>query len=138
MGEDAILLFWRICGGALLALVAALTLSELKGGARSLVRLGGTVILLGGCVALLAPLIARLGDLADHYLGTAAKPYAALLLRCFGIALCAEIVSSLCRDGGESGLAAAVEMGGKLILLILLLPTVEELLTVVGGLLSGA
>ena len=138
MGEDAILLFWRICGGALLALVAAVTLSELKGGARSLVRLGGAVVLLGGCTALLVPLIARLGDLTDHYLGTAAKPYATLLLRCLGIALCAEIVSSLCRDGGEGGLAAAVEMGGKLILLILLLPTVEELLAVVGGLLSGA
>ena len=138
MTEDGIALFFRLCGGALLALVVAVMLSELKGGARSLVRLGGVVMLLGGCTALLAPLFARLADLGDRYLGAEAKPYASLLFRCLGIALCAEIVSSLCRDGGENGLATAVEMGGKILLLLLLLPTVEELLAVVGGLLSGA
>ena len=136
--EDAVRLFFRLCGGALLALVVAVMLSELKGGARSLVRLGGAVMLLGGSAALLTPLITRLGDLADRCLGEATRPYAVLLFRCLGIALCAEIVSSLCRDGGENGLATAVEMGGRLVLLLLLLPTVEELLAVAGGLLSGA
>ena len=136
--EDAVRLFFRLCGGALLALVVAVMLSELKGGARSLVRLGGAVMLLGGSAALLTPLITRLGDLADRCLGAATRPYAVLLFRCRGIALCAEIVSSLCRDGGENGLATAVEMGGRLVLLLLLLPTVEELLAVAGGLLSGA
>ena len=126
-------LFLRICGAALLTVVSLVVMAGLSERARLPVRLSGTVLLYGGVLALTLPLAAQLLELTEGY-GIA--PYVTLLMKCLGIALLSELVSALCRDSGEGGLATLVEMAAKALILFSLLPTVETLLRSVEGLLS--
>lgn len=126
-------LFLKLCGTAILSAVCLALLGELSGRVRLPVRLSGAVLLYGGVLAFLLPLTERLGEMTEGY-GLA--PYVTLLLKALGIALLSEIVSSFCRDAGESGLASLVEMAAKALILLSVLPTVESLLSAVEGLLS--
>lgn len=137
MNGDALSVFEKICGAALLLAVIGTVLSEVSKSARIPVRMSGTVFLYGGVLALFLPLIVRLKELTGGYLTETAEPYSVLMLKCLGIALIAEIVSELCRSSGEGGIAQMVELSAKGLILLLLLPTVETLLETVGGLLSA-
>lgn len=56
--------------------------------------------------------------------------YITTLLKALGIALLTEICANICRESGENGIAAGVEMTGKLEILLLCLPLMGEILTV--------
>lgn len=58
-----------------------------------------------------------------------------LLLRILGIASLCELGAQMCRDIGEGGIAAKVEMGGKVMVLSLSLPVATALIELVAGLL---
>lgn len=49
------------------------------------------------------------------------------IFKALGIAFIVEITADACRDAGESGLAAKLELCGKAELLLLALPLIEEL-----------
>ena len=76
------------------------------------------------------------GDFAAWQTEARAK-LAELLCKSLGIALIAEIVSGICRDLGDGGLSVLVETAGKLVILGMALPVLEELIRVVDGLLSA-
>lgn len=59
-----------------------------------------------------------------------------IILKALGIAFVAEIAAGVCRDGGEGGLATWVETAGKLAILLLSLPLIEEILETVKALLG--
>ncbi len=59
-----------------------------------------------------------------------------LILKGLGIALITEIAMGICRDSGEGGLAAWVEMAGKTAILILALPLIREVMLAVKDLLG--
>ena len=136
MGGDALSLFEKLCGGALLLAVIGTVLSEVSKSARIPVRMSGTVFLYGGVMALFLPLIARITELTAGHMTGVSAPYGTIALKCLGIALTSEIVATLCRESGEGGMAQMVELAGKALILLLFLPTVEMLLETVGGLLS--
>ena len=62
--------------------------------------------------------------------------YATILLKALGIAFLTHCAADLCKESGEVGLATGVESVGKLEILLLCLPLMEELLAVAKGLLS--
>ena len=125
-------LFLKICGAAILCVVATAVLSEIGRGGKLPIRLCGPILLYGGVLLLLIPLIERLRALSEGY---ALAAYGEVMLKALGIALLAQIVSDLCRDGGESTVASIVEMAGKAVILLLALPLVESLLETVKALL---
>lgn len=51
----------------------------------------------------------------------------ALILRVLGISLLSEFAAQACRDAGENGIALRVELGGKVMLLTLSLPLLQEI-----------
>ncbi|HQQ88675.1 MAG TPA: stage III sporulation AC/AD family protein [Oscillospiraceae bacterium] len=51
-----------------------------------------------------------------------------LLLRCAGVCLITHFVADGCRDCGERALADQAEFGGKIAMLLILLPLLEEYL----------
>ncbi len=59
-----------------------------------------------------------------------------VMLKALGISFVTEIAAGVCRDSGEGTLALWVESAGKMFLLILALPLVEEVLKVSGTLLG--
>ncbi|PZN07199.1 MULTISPECIES: stage III sporulation protein AD [Thermaerobacter] len=64
--------------------------------------------------------------------------YTATLLKIVGVAYLAEFGAQLCRDAGESALAAKVELAGKVVILLLAVPILMAVLELLIGLLPAA
>ena len=111
--------FYRLCGAALLAVLATAVLSELSKTLGTSVRLSGRLLLYGGILVLAAPILAKITAFAEGYVS---GELAELLCKSLGIALIAEIVSGICRDLGDGGLSVLVETAGKLVILGMALP----------------
>lgn len=76
--------------------------------------------------------VAAFGEMAQ--LSQLSEGHTALILKVLGIAVLAEFAAQACRDAGEEGIALRVEMGGKLMLITLSLPVLEEITRLILGL----
>ena len=123
----------KICMLAVLGVCAALTLKQWKSELLPLLRVG--MVLLFGFAALKAvtpalTYLTRLGETAG------VTPYAEVLLRALGIALLTQYAAEICRECGEGAAASGVEMTGKIEILLLALPLIDEILSLASNLLS--
>ena len=115
----------KVCMLAVLAVSAAAIIKQWKADFLPLLRVGITVVL--GTVTLIAaePILARLrlfGEESGH------GAYAEILFKALGISILTQITADVCRESGEGGLAGGVELTGKVEILLLCLPLMEELL----------
>ena len=117
--------FWKLLGTAVGAAVIALTLRSAHK------PLGMGFSLLAGAVLLLAlaePLtraVEMLRSLAEA--SRLGEEHPALLCKLLGVSLAADFAAQACRDAGEAGLALRVELGGKVMLLGLCAPLLQQL-----------
>lgn len=56
------------------------------------------------------------------------------IIKCVGIAVVVKVISGLCKDAGQSGIASALEMLGSAAALFTALPLIYSLLETIGGL----
>ncbi|MCL2572892.1 MAG: stage III sporulation AC/AD family protein [Defluviitaleaceae bacterium] len=61
--------------------------------------------------------------------------YVSLALRVIGVAYMAELGSSVCTDAGESAIATKIDLGGRVIIMVMAMPVVIDIVTTVLGLL---
>jgi stage III sporulation protein AD len=114
------------CMLALLGVCAALVIKQWKADFVPLVRVAigvGMGILI---FSALSPLITYLQGLIAQSDVQAAQ--GELLLKALGIALLTQACADICRESGEGGAASAVELTGKVEILLLCLPLLEEIL----------
>lgn len=123
----------QIAGVALIAAMLILLLKELRAATAPPVRLVTTLVLLAAALGLYAPLLLRIRTLFT--LGGGGV-FAEAVLRAVGIGLIAEFCAAFCRDLGENTVAEGVLLFGKLEILVLALPLVDELIEIVGELLK--
>lgn len=123
----------KVCMLAVLGISAAAIVKQWKSDFLPLLRIGITVTL--GTALLLAatPLIERFRLLGE---GSGHGAYGEILFKALGIAILTQICADVCRESGENSLAGGVEMTGRIEILLLSLPLMEEVLTVAGNLLS--
>ena len=123
----------KICMLAVLGVCAALTLKQWKSDLLPLLRVG--MVLLFGFAALTAvtPALTYLTHLGET---AGVTPYAEVLLRALGIALLTQYAAEICRECGEGAAASGVEMTGKIEILLLALPLIDEILSLASNLLS--
>ena len=98
-----------------------------------LLRVALVVILVGVILSWATPLVAYLRDLTGI---SALSEYAEFLFKALGIAWLTQCCADICREGGENGAANGVELAGKVELLLLSLPLINNILTVTKELLS--
>jgi len=60
--------------------------------------------------------------------------YVSLALRVIGVAYMAELGASVCADAGETAIATKIDLGGRVIILVLAMPVVVDIVSVVLGL----
>lgn len=96
-------------------------------------KLSAAILFISVLLGLASPLLTYLRGLLE---ATAVKPYAEILLRALGVALLCEIAGGICRECRESTVGTFVEMAGRLEILILCLPLMEEILESVKELLT--
>ena len=116
---------WQIFGTGILAAVATVVVKQMRADLALTVRLAGSVVLLGAAVAVSAPIYSYLSGLLLSYVP---EKYAGALIKALGVALLTHLGAEICRDCGESGIAAGVELAGKCEILLLSLPLVSSIL----------
>ena len=115
----------RLAGIALLCAVSALLLRGAGKGREVLLGAAGTILLLGAAFSSLSASLTTLrGWMEQSGIGT----HTASVLKAAGICLTAEFGAQFCRDAGEGGIAKALEWAGRVLILALSLPLLEELL----------
>ena len=91
-----------------------------------LLRIALTLVLGALILSRATPILSFLRVLTSE--GTYAA-YTTTLFQALGIAILSQICADVCRESGESGLAGSVELTGKVEILLLCLPLMEELLS---------
>jgi len=117
----------QLAGFSTAAALVALTLRRLRPEAGVALALAAGAMLavlmlpaLSGVVSALSSL-ARIGGVKDATMNT--------LLKITGMSLLADFAAQTCRDAGEEGLALRTELAGRVMILLLALPTMQTLLT---------
>ena len=108
--------------GALLALVVKRGSPETA----LLLAIGAAVVVALAMAGVMEELLSFLGELAE---GSGVSPELFVpLYKTIGIALAVQVGGNLCRDAGESALAAVVETAGTLCALLAALPLLRAVL----------
>lgn len=119
---------------ALVGVCAALVIKQWKSDLLPLVRVAILVGMGALILAMLSPLIAYLKELMIQ--SGIQSSHGELLFKALGIALLTQFCADVCRESGESGAASTVELTGKMEILLLCLPLLEEILSAARELLS--
>lgn len=117
---------------AIPALFSLVMVKQWKNDFSPLLRVGLTVLFGSIAIAALSPVLEYLFSL----LGSRQTVYTAVLFKALGIAVLSHYAAQLCRECGEGGLADGVETVGKIEILLLCIPLMEELLSFARNLLD--
>ncbi len=121
-------------GVALCVLLCALFVKDHNRTVAALLTIGGVCLLLFSAVKELVGIADGLAALTEKV--PSAKEYIRLMLKVLAITLLTQLVGNLCRDNGETALAAATELCAKAAVIALVLPVFESVITIVSGLLQ--
>lgn len=116
---------WRFLGVASGAAVLAMTVrsTHREMGAVFSLACGAALLLL--LMEQLSQAVAAIDEMAR--LSAVSEGQTALILKVLGISMLVEFAAQACRDAGEEGIALRVEMGGKVMLVLLALPVLQQI-----------
>ena len=113
----------KLCGMGVLCALVAMIMKQIKGEYSALVRVCGTVIIFGALVLVASDIFSDIGGiLFEDGLSGYAK------IMALGLALLSRICADICRDLGEGAVGSGIEFGGKLAILSLCIPLIDELM----------
>ena len=115
----------KLCMVALLMLGSSTVIKQWKSDFLPLVRIGAVVFFGILLLSSIEPLLTFFSDLSTR---AGASQYVETILKGLGIVILTQISSDICRDSGENTLAGNIETVGKLELLLLCIPLIEEIL----------
>ncbi|MBQ9760210.1 MAG: hypothetical protein IJW16_02550 [Clostridia bacterium] len=116
----------RVCLLAVTALSLALLVKAWKSDFLPLVRIAAALAFALLLISSATPIISYVEGLIQS---TSAAGYSPILFKALGIAILTQCCSEICRECGEGGIATGVELVGKLEILLLCLPLINEILT---------
>ena len=117
----------KILGIAIMCACVAVVIKSANKDFSGIVKVVSAAILAGGVVIIASPLIEFITDISE---GTQINTYLSVMLKALGIAFLTHICASVCRDCGEQTIAGYAELAGKIEMLIIALPLIEELITI--------
>ena len=123
----------KICGVAVLCAAVGMLLRAVKGEFSTLVRVAGGIVIFALLIPSLTQTVSKITELFEV---SGVERYASVMLRALGIAMLGKICTEICRDCGEAGTAGGVELAGKLAILALCFPLIEEIVGYASALLS--
>ncbi len=123
----------KLAVSAVLAALLALTVRKRDPDIAMVIVLAAGTVLLTAALRYLAVIadfwqdLAALSDASDRAAGT--------LFRAVGISVMIHLAASFCRDSGESGLAAKLELCGSAACVLLMIPLLSDMLRLISGML---
>lgn len=116
----------QLAGFSTAAALAALTLRRLRPEMGAALAVAAGVLLTGLIIPALAEVIAALTSLGQA--GGVRDATLSALLKITGMSLLTDLAAQTCRDAGEEGLAMRTELAGRVMILLMALPTMRSLL----------
>ncbi|MDD4165043.1 MAG: SpoIIIAC/SpoIIIAD family protein [Eubacteriales bacterium] len=115
-----------VCAFSLVSLCVLVLVRQLRQELVPLTVAAIGIIMLGYLLVSLAPVLSFISDTAEQ---SGLGGYFKVLVKALAIALSCQVCAEICRDCGESSLASKVELAGKIGIIILSLPILQQLLT---------
>ena len=122
---------WMIVGISVTAAVFALTLRQSQPAYATVLTVAAGVLLLGAALTAAVPLIGRVSALFESSMID--SRYTSVLLKALAISLLTQTAADICRDAGETALAAKAELGGQVLLLLCGMPLFEYAASLLEG-----
>ncbi len=119
----------KVAGIAILGSLALLIFKQYKPDWGIPVRLALGVVI-GGMILTSAEALLAFGKTLSEENATVSGIWS-LILKALGISFVTELALGICRDSGETALGVWVEMAGKMALILLALPMIQEILDTV-------
>lgn len=116
----------RICLLAVTGVTAITLIRKWSADFLPLIRLALAVLIAAVVITFSSPIVTYLQNLTD---ATGIAPYTEFLFKALGIAILTQCCAELCRESGEGGAASGVELAGKVEILLVSLPLINELLS---------
>lgn len=117
---------FTVCAFSLISLCVVVLVKQLRQELVPLTIAVIGVVFLGYLMIQLKPVIEFIGNTAKQ---SGMGGYFTVLIKALAIALSCQVCAEICRDCGENSLASKVELAGKIGIIILSLPILQQLLT---------
>ena len=123
----------KVCFFAILCTVVGVVIKNIKPEFSPLVRIAGGVAVSTLALSIILPIVTYIRSLLS---GSSLGEYGDAVIKALGIAALTQICADICRDSGEGSAASGVELIGKLEILLLCIPMIEDILTTVREVMS--
>ena len=123
----------KVCFFAILCTVVGVVIKNIKPEFSPLVRIAGSVAVSMLALSIILPIVTYIRSL---FSGSSLGEYGDAVIKALGIAALTQICADICRDSGEGSAASGVELIGKLEILLLCIPMIEDILTTVREVMS--
>lgn len=116
----------KLLGVAMICAICVVLVRSI-GGMSDMVRAGSALLLSGAVVLFMSPVLELVLGLSEE---SGIGKYVNLMLKGICVAYLTHICASICRDAGEASIAGYAELIGKIEILIISLPLVEEIVQI--------
>ena len=123
----------KVCFFAILCTVVGVVIKNIKPEFSPLIRIAGSVAVSTLALSIILPIVTYIRSL---FSGSSLGEYGDAVIKALGIAALTQICADICRDSGEGSAASGVELIGKLEILLLCIPMIEDILTTVREVMS--
>ena len=124
----------RICAVCLIAAVLAKVIQPTNRDLAAILSISAVIFAAFSAVNGISGVISGLAETADG--AGVASGYLSLTFKALGICYIVELCSSSCRDCGETALASALDISGRIAISLLCLPVLREFIEVVKNILE--
>lgn len=124
-----------ICAAAIAAALLALWLKKSTPHFALLLSLGAGIVIFAAVLTFIPSVLTKIEDLLSQT-GMLSQ-YGTILFKTLGICFICQLSSDACRDAGQNALASKVELAGKLMIVVLALPLIENITQTATKLIGG-
>lgn len=124
-----------LCVAVIIAAVLSVMLKKYNPEISMLVAVGAGVVVFALILSKISPALNQVNSLLTR----AGMPveYGGILLKSLGICFRCQFSSDACKDAGQSALASKVELAGKLMIVLIALPMIEDITQTAVGIIGG-
>ena len=123
---------FQVVATGVLSAVLAITIKKQSPEIALIITIAATVLIFLMLLPMLTEVVGVLTNVGTMLDG--GMRYVSLAFRVIGVAYMAELGASVCADAGETAIAAKIDLGGRVIIMVLAMPIVVDIVGVVVGL----
>lgn len=124
---------FKICAIGIIFAIVCVLIKNYRGEFLIPVRLASVILIFGVVIAIISPVVKYLNTLMGQ---TLPLEYMQIILKTLAIAYMTQISGEMCRECGESSIAFGIETVGKIEIVVLSLPLINNIISMAGELLQ--